>query len=43
MGKNIKKNHYNSGKFHLLFQTVIILLGMAFLFGLIGWLLLGGA
>lgn len=32
---------YNTGKFHIVFQTVVILAGMAFLFGLIGWLLMG--
>jgi len=35
------KNMYDSGKFHLVFQTAVILIGMAFLFGLIGWLLMG--
>jgi len=34
-------NVYNSGKYHLFFQTVVILGGMSFLFGLIGWLLMG--
>jgi heat shock protein HtpX len=42
MVKMMKTNHYASGKFHMLFQTFVILLGMALLFGLIGWLLLGG-
>jgi heat shock protein HtpX len=41
IGKDDMFYVYSPGKFHLVFQTSVILAGMAVLFGLIGWLLMG--
>jgi heat shock protein HtpX len=42
---NLKRNEstYTHSKIHLLFQTLVILAGMAGLFGVLGWILFGTA
>lgn len=39
--RGMKDYYYRSGKFHIMLQTLAILAGMAFLFGLLGWMLFG--
>ena len=43
MNQDTNQTTYTHGKFHLLFQTLVILAGMAGLFGLLGWILFGTA
>lgn len=43
MNQDTNQTPYTHGKFHLLFQTLVILAGMAGLFGLLGWILFGTA
>ncbi len=39
--RNISHRAYYTGKYHLLFQTAVILAGMGGLFGLLGWMIFG--